>query len=601
MVLRLTLAAIMFAVATPLLAFFGTPAGYTLSEHIQSSGASGIAWDPAGSDFYAHHNGGIRRFDTNTNTFSSTLFFPAPVGKYFDHLAIDPTSPNDFYVSYSSGTNAEITKITRTAPDAGTVAASFDYSAPAHYIFRLAFVPDIATVPAALRGQLLIASVDPTFAAGVYLVNKTTLALTKLIDVGTYNGNGPITFDSQGNVYAAIPATYGSFAPAVVRRFEAANVAAAISGTPVASTQGTDVITGADGVWNITAMSGRREGGQDYIYYSTYEHASIFRFNVKTRESRLFMQGFGGVSDGYSHFAQGGSIAFSDPTDDFQPCGGGSVRLAVPFTVYTPGYGFYASVFLVTPASNSANVAQLVVSQQPTSINSGVPFSIEVDALDGTGAPANAKVGVIAEANGAGSLDGFTVVAGPDDKLNFSGLVYTTGTLPETFTITIELTDNPGISVTTASITVVAPATQLAVSAQPSDVEVSSFFGVTVQVRDGSAMLVSQGSDAAREVTATVTSGPGNLWGQTTVTSVGGVATFDALIVDEAGAYEIQFSSPGLTPVNVNLTVTSPTIDDDDGDSNGGGCAAGGNGGWPALLGLLALLGVAVRLRRARA
>jgi hypothetical protein len=598
---RITLAALMFAAATPLFAFFGTPAGYTLHEYGQSSGVSGIAWDTAGSDFYAEHNGGIRRFDTGANSFSSTLFFPTPVGKYFDHMAIDPTSTNDFYVSYSSGTNSEITRITRTGPDAGSVVLSFDYASPAHFIYRMAFVPDVAGVPAALRGQLLIASVDPTFAAGIYLVDKTTLALTKLIDVGTYNGNGPIAFDSQGNVYTAVPPTFGSFSPAIMRRFEAAEVAAAISGSPVPSSQGTDVISGADGVWNISAMSGRTEGGQDYIYYSTSEHASVFRLNVATGESRLFMQGFGGVSDGYTHFAQGGSIAFSGSADDFQPGSGGSVRLAVPFTVYTPGYGFYASVFLVDPAGNSANVAQLVVSQQPTTINSGVPFTIEVDALDSGGSSPNTKVGVIAGlATGAGSLDGFTIIAGPDGELNFTGLAYSTGTLPETITITIELTDNPGIAVTTANITVVAPATRLGVTAQPGSVDVSSFFGVTVQIQDGSATLVSLGPDAAREVTASLISGPGNLWGQTTVTAGGGVATFSALIVDTAGTYVIQFSSPGLTPVNVNLTVR-PASDEGDDNESSGGCAAGSSGGWPALLGLLALLGVAARLRRARA
>lgn len=604
MLFRITLAALLFAAAAPLFAFFATPDGYVLSEYPQTSGVSGVAWDHTGSDFYAQHNGGIRRFDTGTNSFSGTLFFPTPSTKFFDHLAIDPTSPDDFYVSYSTGTNAEITKITRTGPDAGTVVTSFDYASPGYYVYRLAFVPDLATVPAALRGQLLIAAVDTaTFSAGIYLVDKTTLALTQLIDVGTFNGNGPLAFDPRGNVYAAIPPVFGSFTGAVVRRFDAGDVVAAITGSPVASSQGTDVIDTTEGVWNITAMTGRTEGGQDYLYYSTYEHASLFRFNVATGESRQFMQGFGGVAEGFSHFAQGGSIAFSDTTDDFQPGSGGSVRLAVPFSVFTPGFGSYASVFVIDPDTNSTNVASLVITQQPTSINEGVPFTIEVDALDATSAPANATVGVVATTSGVGSLEGFTVIAGPDAELNFTSLVYTGGTLPETITITIELSDNAAISVTTASIQVVAPAAEVAVTVQPSSVDASTFFAVTAEIRDGSGALVSTGSDASSEVTATVVSGPGNLWGQTTVTSSGGIAAFNALIVDTPGAYVLEFSSSGLTPVSINLTVDTPSSEGGGGDEdNNGGCSTGGEGaGWLAVLGLLSLIAVASRFRRVAA
>ena len=597
---RITFAALLFAAAAPLFAFFATPPGYTLNEYTQSSGASGLAWDQAGSDFYGQHNGGIRRFDTGTNSFASTLFFTTPSGKFFDHLAIDPANPNDFYVSYSTGTNAEITKLSRTGADSATVVTSFDYASPAYYIYRLVFVPDIPTVPAALRGQLIAAATPAsTFAAGIYLVDKTTLALTHLIDVGTFNGNGPVGLDSAGNVYACIPPTFGSFSGAVVRRFDANAVAAAITGSPVPSSQGVDVIAATDGVWNITAMTGRTENGQDYLYYSTYEHASVFRMNVSTGESRLFMQGFGGVADGWTHFAQGGSLAFSSTADDFAPGSAGSVRLAVPFNVTTPSFGSYNSVFLIDPGATSTNVASLVVTQQPTSINSGVPFTIEVDALDGASNPANAVVGVVASSSGVGVLSGFTVVSGPDDALDFTGLVYTTGTLPETITITIELAGNASISVTSASISVVSPATEIAVGSQPTSVDASTFFSVTTEIHDGTGTLVSQGSDASREVTATVISGTGNLWGGTTVTASNGVATFGALIVDTQGSYVIEFSSPGLTPVSINLTVDAATSGGGGEDDNNGGCSAGGHGhNWLALLGLLALIAVAARFRR---
>lgn len=597
---RLTLALLLSAACAPLFAFFATPDGYSLGEYVQTSGVSGVAWDTAGNDFYAQHDGGLRRFDTGTNSFSSTLFFPTPGGRYFDHLAIDPANPDDFYVSYSSGTNSEITRLTRTGPDSATVAASFDYAAPAYYIFRMVFAPDLPSVPASLRGELLIAATDAaTFSAGIYLVDRTTLALTHLVDVGTFNGNGPLAFDSLGNLFAVIPPMFGSFSGTVVRRFEAIDVAGAITGSPVVPSQGTDIIQATAGVWNITAMTGRNEAGQDYLYFSTYEHASIYRLNLHTLEYREFMQGFGGVADGWTHFAQGGSIAFSSPADDFRPGSGGAVRLAVPFSVYTPGFGTYASVFVIDPAAVSTNVVQLVVSSQPAAVNSGVPFNIEVDALDGIGAPANADVGVVASVSGAGDLTGFTIIAGPDSELDFHGLIYTGGTLPETITLTFEVTGNAAISVTTASIQVVAPAASVVVTSTPASVSSSRFFSATTEIRDGTGAVVAQGGDSTREVSVAVLSGPGSLWGQTSVPAVAGVAVFDSLIFDAPGSYVIEFTSPGLTPATSALTVAAASAGGGNGDdSDSSGCAAGAGGSsWLALLGVLAIAGGVLRLR----
>src|SRR5690606_13152705 len=129
---RLVLAALLCATAGPLCAFFEQPAGYTRTEQVQTSGTGGPVWDPAtgAADFYAQHDGGLRRYDTLGGAFSTTLTFATPPGRFFDSLAIDPTSPDDFYASYSSGTNSGIYKLQRTGPDTAIQTTFVDYAAP---------------------------------------------------------------------------------------------------------------------------------------------------------------------------------------------------------------------------------------------------------------------------------------------------------------------------------------------------------------------------------------------------------------------------------------------------------------------------------------
>jgi hypothetical protein len=601
------------ATATPLAAFFNTPKGFSLDEYIQTGGTSGIVWDPAGADFYAGRSGGVFRFDTTGNAFAGTPLFTAPATiapagyASFDRLAIDPASPNDFYVSYS-GFHSRMHKLTRTGPDASTVVVSLDYNINSELIYDMAIIPSVATVPVALRG-LLVATIAQGFGGpvSVYVIDKNTLALTELADVGTANGSGPIAVDSNGNIFTVIPPVFTSFTGAELIRFNAADLVTALGGTPVAAAQADVLIGSADAAWNISGLAARDEAGGTFLYYTTQEHSSVFRMCVETGESRQFIQGFGGISDGYMHYAQAGSLAFSSALDGFQPASGGAVRLAIPFGVFTPGGGFssvYNSVFFFEPEPVNIAVASLTLVQGPAAINDGVPFSLSVTAHNAGGGTITSNVAVVVTAAGVGDLNGFTVVSLPGSAINVAGLVYTTPTVPGTVTLTVAVSGAPGVSVSTAAIPVVAPATTLAVVSPPTSVNESTFFSVTTEVRDAGGVVVQAGQDASREVSVVALSGPGNLWGQTTVVASAGVALFDALIIDAPGTYVLEFSSPGLPSQTINLTVTAASAggsDSDNGNDSSGICSTGASGGgWLSLLGVLAVIGVAVRLRRTR-
>jgi hypothetical protein len=602
------------ATATPLAAFFNTPKGYSLDEYIQTSGTSGIVWDPAGVDFYAGRSGGVFRFDTTSNTFSSTPLFTAPLAippagyASFDRMVIDPASPNDFYVSYS-GFHSRMHKLTRTGPDASTQVLFLDYNTNSEFIYDMTIIPSVATVPVALRG-LLVATIAQGFGGpvSVYVIDKNTLALTELADVGTTNGSGPITVDSDGNIYTVIPPVFTSFTGAELIRFNAADLVTALGGTPVAAAQADVLVGSADAAWNISGLAARDEGGSTFLYFTTQEHSSVFRMCVETGEARQFIQGFGGISDGYMHYAQAGSLAFSSALDDFHPASGGAVRLAIPFSVFTPGGGFssvYSSVFIFEPEPVNVAVASLTLVQSPTAISNGVPFPVSVTAHNAGGGVIGSNVAVVVTALGAGELHGFTVISLPGGAILVEGLTYTTATVPGTVTLTIAVSGAPGVAISTAAIPVVAPAATLAVVSPPTSVSESTFFSVTTELRDAGGAVVQTGQDASREVSVVALSGPGNLWGQTTAVASAGVADFDALIVDATGVYVLEFSSPGLPSQTINLTVTAASTggsDSDNGDDSSGSCSTGASkGGWLSLLGVLAVIGVAVRLRRARA
>jgi uncharacterized protein (TIGR03382 family) len=602
--MRYVFTALLLVAAGPLLAFFERPAGYNMEERIQSGGTGGITWDPApaATDFYASHDGGIRRYDTTLEDFAATRLFDAPTSvppagyAFFDSLAIDPANPDDFFVSYS-GNFSRLYRLNRTGPDSATVVTELSYddqtSTDGLFISQLVFVPDLPTVPANLRGELIAAGAEGFGApARIYHIDRTTLEATPIIEVGHSNGSGPTAVDADGNIYTAEPMGFGHAAASRAWRFDAAAVSAAVGGGPVATTADGEVVIGENGdVWNITGLAVRDEDGARFAYFGTYERASIYRHALETGETRVFIQGYGGVTDGFLHFARSGSLSFSSSADEFAPASGGDVTLVVPYSVSTPGSSWAAvhqALYFFTPEPVNSAVDSLVITDQPTAINDGQALSFSLQALNNSGSPLLSSVALRASlTTGVGELAGFTLVAGPGDAFDFSGLAYTGAAVPESITVRFEVSGAPGVFIDSAPIDVVAPATGLEVIEPTDELEDGKSFSIQVRVVDAGGNIVTGGQDASREVSVTLQSGSGTLYGGGAVQAVNGVATFSALLIEGAGPHTLEFHSNGLTPDASSLDIAERSGGGSSSSSDNGGCIVGG-GGSAAVLFLLA-------------
>ena len=123
---------------------------------------------------------------------------------------------------------------------------------------------------------------------------------------------------------------------------------------------------------------------------------------------------------------------------------------------------------------------------------------------------------------------------------------------------TISATSGSATATIAVTVTVGAP-TQLALRTQPVGAVVGSALATqpVVEIRDAGGNLV---TSSTASVTVTIASTDGTLGGSTTVSAVGGVATFSGLTVTgAAGAKTLVFSAAGLTSVtSAPFTMTAP-------------------------------------------
>ncbi|MBK9975108.1 MAG: hypothetical protein IPP14_10085 [Planctomycetes bacterium] len=157
--------------------------------------------------------------------------------------------------------------------------------------------------------------------------------------------------------------------------------------------------------------------------------------------------------------------------------------------------------------------------------------------------------------------------------------------------------------------TVAAPATvaSLAVSGLPTSLPNGAAFGATVELRDGAGALLATVNGA---VEVAILSGSGSLVGQRLAVATNGVAIFDDLkLSGGSGSVILQFALVGGTATVNSATITIPAgVSGGSGSTTGGGsggCSTGGGGGgagnWLVLVGLVALLGLGLRVARRRA
>ncbi|MCB9935643.1 MAG: hypothetical protein H6840_08105 [Planctomycetes bacterium] len=142
----------------------------------------------------------------------------------------------------------------------------------------------------------------------------------------------------------------------------------------------------------------------------------------------------------------------------------------------------------------------------------------------------------------------------------------------------------------------------LAITDAPTAVSNGAGFRFEIELRDATNALVTN-DDGGIQVQ--ILSGSGVLSGTTYRVSTYGAAVFDDLVLNGvSGSVMLRFSLAGSAIVVdsavINVAGGGGSSSSSSSNGDGGSCAAGGNGGWPVLLGLLVLLGVAARLRHAR-
>jgi hypothetical protein len=218
----------------------------------------------------------------------------------------------------------------------------------------------------------------------------------------------------------------------------------------------------------------------------------------------------------------------------------------------------------LTPATATVTVTQvpvaLAITTQPSAsatTNIAFPQQPVVQVRDaGNARVVGSTVEVTAAiASGTGTLAGTTTVSAVDGIATFTNLrIVGSGAHTLTFTSgTLAAATSSNISVT------IAPPTQLAVTTPPAGAVSGAAFTTqpVVQLRDGTGLLV---PDATNSVTAAITTGSGTLVGTTTVSAVGGVATFTNLQINGVGAHTLTFTSSGLTSATATVTVTQVPV-----------------------------------------
>ena len=211
----------------------------------------------------------------------------------------------------------------------------------------------------------------------------------------------------------------------------------------------------------------------------------------------------------------------------------------------------------LTPATSNAvlmsNAAtQLVITQQPSNVQSGVAFSPtpKVTIEDANSTPVKSSTATVTATitSGTGTLTNATAVA-VEGVATFTGLAL--NGLVGSYTITFSA---PSLTSAVANAVTVAvgPAAKLAITTQPSTSVAS---GVALAIQPVVKIVDSGGNPVTTSnatITATFTSGGVSITNPTATTS-SGVATFTGMALNAlVGYYTLTFSAPSLTSVVSN-------------------------------------------------
>lgn len=237
-------------------------------------------------------------------------------------------------------------------------------------------------------------------------------------------------------------------------------------------------------------------------------------------------------------------------------------------TTATPGaFTLTFSATGATSATSSsigitgAPATQLGITTQPLGAVSGVNFTTQpvVEVRDASNLKVLGATTAVTAAitSGTGTLSGTTTVSASNGTATFTNLkIAGVGAHTITFTATA-LT-----SAVANPVTVTQVVAALVITTQPSGAQTAVAFTTqpVVELRDNANLLVATATTA---VTVTRASGTGTLSGTTTVSAVGGVATFtNLMITGGAGvSHTLAFAATGATGASSNAftVVSGPT------------------------------------------
>jgi hypothetical protein len=211
----------------------------------------------------------------------------------------------------------------------------------------------------------------------------------------------------------------------------------------------------------------------------------------------------------------------------------------------------------IGPAFDVAQDQLVVTTQPPSNVTAGSRFGLVVKAENGKGAVDTTFDGsvTLADASFLQTLGGTTTVTAAKGAATFSGL-----TIDQTGFLTWLTAQSNGLPAVSSNLVNLVPGTasQLAVSAAPSDVTIGAPFEVDVSVEDafGNVQTAYSGN-----VTLALADNPGGaaLGGTLTEPAVNGVAAFPGLTLDKTGSgYTLKATVSGLTSVTTPAVSVTP-------------------------------------------
>jgi hypothetical protein len=428
--------------------------------------------------------------------------------------------------------------------------------------------PGSYTIGAAYAGDALhTASTSAPYSVAVVRVATTVATCTpSVVVVGTAvtctatvtdSGSGQKVIPTGTITWSVVPATGGSFSPQATCTLNA--------GGGNSSSCSVTYIASAAGARTLTATySGDAVHAPNSATASLTSNAGLAILAAPTTSPAggtvsLTVNAVDQSGARVSNYT--GTIAFTS-TD-------GQATLPATYT-FTPGDGgthTFGSTIFTTAGTQTVTVrdtstgttaftsivvtggpaTRLAITTSPTTTVAGTPLGVTVTALDQYNNPAAGYLGTatFSSTDGQAELPAtYTFTVGDAGTHSFASAA----TLKTAGTQSISVTDN-SVSGSSASVVVSpAAAAQVVLGQQPTNVTAAAAMSpaVTVGVRDTYGNTVTGSSASIGIAIATNPSG-GTLGGTTTVSAVGGVATFTNLSIDRAGTgYTLVASSPGL-------------------------------------------------------